>query len=178
MLSGLAIKECVERGSIVITPFDPARVGPNSYDLCLGPRLLCTAGPLSVAEPPRMTEVALPEYDGSTPGFILSPGVLYLGATVEYTESHGFVPFVDGRSSAGRLGLAVHVTAGRGDVGFCGHFTLELSVVVPLEIWAGARIAQIYYHPVEGCWVPYNGRYQRDGLPQPSKMYQDYRRPS
>ena len=177
MLSGIEITRRVAEGTIVLDPFDPARVGPNSYDLRLGRRLLYTKGPLSVAAPPQMTEALLPEYDGSTPGFVLEPGTLYLGATAEYTESHGVVPFVDGRSSAGRLGLAVHVTAGRGDVGFKGHFTLELFVVVPLEIWAYARVAQIYYHPVDGEYLAYNGRYQHDGYPQPSKMYQDYESP-
>ena len=61
-------------------------------------------------------------------GYVLQPGVLYLGVTEEYTETHAHVPFLEGKSSIGRLGIDIHATAGKGDVGFCNCWTLEISV--------------------------------------------------
>ena len=75
-------------------------------------------------------------------GLLLQPGTLYLGRTLEYTETHGMVPMLEGRSSVGRLGLFVHVTAGFGDIGFCGYWTLEMFAVQPVRIYAGVAICQ------------------------------------
>lgn len=81
-------------------------------------------------------------------GFILQPGKLYIASTNEYTETHNAVPKLEGKSSLGRLGLFVHVTAGYGDVGFCGTWTLELVVTVPLKIYPNMKICQISYHSI------------------------------
>ena len=59
-------------------------------------------------------------------GLLLEPNKLYLGRTVEYTRTDKFIPMLEGRSSTGRLGLFIHVTAGFGDVGFAGYWTLEM----------------------------------------------------
>ena len=83
-------------------------------------------------------------------GLVLSPNQLYLGRTVERTETHNLVPMIEGRSSIGRLGLFVHVTAGFGDVGFCGYWTLEMFAVQPIRIYAGVPICQIFYHDIRG----------------------------
>jgi dCTP deaminase len=79
---------------------------------------------------------------------VLVPGELYLGVTVEYTETHRHVPFLEGKSSGGRLGLSIHATAGKGDVGFCGHWTLEITVARPLRVYARMPIGQLIYHTV------------------------------
>lgn len=96
-------------------------------------------------------------FDIPDSGLILYPGILYLGSTVEYTETHAHVPFIEGKSSMGRLGVDIHATAGKGDVGFCGHWTLEISVKQPVKLYAGMPVAQLIYFPVEGHVInPYN----------------------
>ena len=74
--------------------------------------------------PNRFRRYTIPE-----DGFVLNPNQLYLARTVERTETHNLVPMLEGRSSVGRLGLFVHVTAGFGDVGFCGFWTLEMYAI-------------------------------------------------
>lgn len=83
-------------------------------------------------------------------GIVLQPGTLYLGSTLEYTETHNSVPFLEGKSSVGRLGIDIHATAGKGDVGFCNHWTLEISCVHPVRVYAGMPIGQLIYFKVEG----------------------------
>ncbi|MGB2735504.1 MAG: dCTP deaminase, partial [Saprospiraceae bacterium] len=80
----------------------------------------------------------------------MQPGVIYLGVTEEYTETHHAVPFLEGKSSIGRLGIDIHATAGKGDVGFCNYWTLELSCVQPVRIYAGMPIGQLIYFAVDG----------------------------
>lgn len=88
-------------------------------------------------------DVTIPE-----DGFILRPGQLYIASTNEYTETWNAVPKLEGKSSIGRLGLFVHVTAGYGDVGFCGTWTLELVATVPVKIYPNMKICQISYHGI------------------------------
>ena len=105
----------------------------------------------------------------------MEPGRLYLGRTVEYTRTKGFVPMLEGRSSVGRLGLVVHVTAGFGDVGFAGYWTLELFCVNPVKIYPGVEVCQIYYHTIQGDYEPYSsGKYQNNFGIQPSMLYKDF----
>ena len=70
--------------------------------------------------------------------------------THEYTETHNTVPFLEGKSSVGRLGIDIHATAGKGDVGFCNYWTLEISVSLPVRVYAGMPIGQLIYFTVEG----------------------------
>jgi deoxycytidine triphosphate deaminase len=58
------------------------------------------------------------------------------------------VPMLEGRSSTGRLGLFIHVTAGFGDIGFAGFWTLEIFCVQPVKIYPDVEICQIYYHDI------------------------------
>ena len=81
----------------------------------------------------------------------------------------------EGRSSVGRLGLFIHVTAGFGDVGFAGYWTLEIFCVQPIRIYAGVEICQIYYHDIKGDYDRYqSGKYQNNTGIQPSLLYQDF----
>jgi dCTP deaminase len=110
-----------------------------------------------------------------TGGLLLQPGTLYLGRTLEYTETHGMVPMLEGRSSVGRLGLFVHITAGFGDIGFCGYWTLEISCIQPVRIYPGVAICQIFYHTVSGDYESYeSGKYQRNSGIQPSMLWKDF----
>lgn len=162
-----------EKGSIVIRPFSPTQLNPNSYDLRLADTLLVYDDqiPLDMAKQPVVSKIVIP-----TSGFVMKPGELYLGSTVEYTESNNLIPGIEGRSSVGRLGINVHATAGFGDVGFRGTWTLELSVVRPVRVYAGVRICQIYYEPIVGEFIPYRSdKYQGQTLPRPSALWKESR---
>ncbi|MBR2694369.1 MAG: dCTP deaminase [Thermoguttaceae bacterium] len=171
ILSGLKIREEIQNGTIEITPYDESRLNPNSYNLRLHHELLVYTGDvLDVKKPnPYETLVIPPE------GLVLQPGRLYLGRTVEYTRTEKYVPMLEGRSSIGRLGLCVHVTAGFGDIGFSGYWTLEIHAVSPIRVYPDIEICQIYYHTVEGDYVPYrSGKYQNNQGIQPSLSWRDF----
>ena len=89
-------------------------------------------------------------------GLVLEPGRLYLGRTLEYTKTDKYVPMLEGRSSIGRLGLFIHVTAGFGDVGFSGYWTLEIFCIQPIRVYPFVEICQIYYHTIEGDYDKYS----------------------
>lgn len=175
-LSGLEIIEQIKKKAIRIDPFNVDHMGPNSYDLTLGSKLLVyEEDVLDMRKENAHREVEIPPE-----GLVLEPRQLYLGVTREIAGSQFFVPCIEGRSSVARLGLAVHITAGFGDVGFCSCWTLEMIAVKPVRIYAGVRICQIYFDTVEGQIVPYAGKYcrygeQDDGVPVASRMYEDFR---
>ena len=108
-------------------------------------------------------------------GYVMRPGELYLARTFEYTRTDRFVPMLEGRSSIGRLGLFIHVTAGFGDVGFNGFWTLEMSCLKPVRIYAGVEICQIFYHTIAGEYERYiSQKYQNNQGIQPSMLYKDF----
>ena len=107
-------------------------------------------------------------------GLVLAPNHLYLGRTVERTETHNLVPMIEGRSSIGRLGLFVHVTAGFGDVGFSGYWTLEMFAVQPVKIYPGVPICQIFFHEITGDITEYaSNKYQHNRDIQPSLLFRE-----
>ena len=170
ILSG---KEIIERKGkdILIDPFNENQVNPNSYNLRLHNELLVYDTPvLDMKEDNPAKKITIPE-----DGLLLDSRKLYLGRTMEYTETHNLVPMLEGRSSVGRLGLFVHVTAGFGDVGFKGYWTLEIFCVQPIKIYPSIEICQIFYHSVEGDYTPYqNGKYQGNKDIQTSMLYKDF----
>ena len=157
-------------GNIVIEPFDAARLNPNSYNLTLHNELmLYEEVVLDMRRANRVRRIAIPDE-----GLVLHPNLLYLGRTVERTETRGLVPMIEGRSSIGRLGLFVHVTAGFGDVGFCGYWTLEMFAVQPVRIYPGVAICQIFYHDIHGSYTEYaSDKYQHNTDIQPSLMFKE-----
>ncbi len=144
ILSDLDILQAIERGEIVITPFDPSRLGTNSYDVQLSPYLATYRDAVLDARVHNEIE----HFEIPAEGFVLQPNRLYLGSTLEYTETHTTVPFLEGKSSVGRLGIDIHATAGKGDVGFCNHWTLEISCTQAVRIYAGMPIGQLIYFTV------------------------------
>lgn len=175
----------IEEGGIVIQPFNSTCLGSNSYDLHLGDTLLIykSAMPakqvvLDSKENNETLELKIP-----VEGKVLYPGTLYLGVTQEYTETGLFVPNIDGKSSIGRLGIQVHITAGRGDIGFKGHWTLEITVVHPVRVYAGMKIAQLTYMEPKGfCINPYSSKkdakYQNQGpKPVASQNFENFDKP-
>ncbi len=146
ILSDQKILEALESGDIVIDPFDPAALGTNSYDVHLSKYLAVYQDKvLDAKKHNKIEEIIIPK-----DGYIIQPGVIYLGVTQEYTETHNSVPFLEGKSSVGRLGIDIHATAGKGDVGFCNTWTLELSCVQPVRIYEGMPIGQLIYFAVQG----------------------------
>src|SRR5882757_10059996 len=146
ILSDKRIMEEMEKGTIKIIPYDRANLGSNSYDVHLGPWLATYREHILDAKKHNEIE----SFEIPEEGFVLYPHIFYLGVTAEYTETHEHVPFLEGKSSTGRLGIDIHATAGKGDVGFCGNWTLEISCAQPVRIYAGMPIGQLIYFVVEG----------------------------
>lgn len=146
ILTDNEILKHIETKSIVVEPFRPKSLGTNSYDVHLGKTLgLYTDEVLDSKKHNKIEYVQIPEE-----GIVLMPDQFYLGVTEEYTETHDHVPFLEGKSSVGRLGIDIHATAGKGDVGFCNHWTLEISVKKPVRVYAGMPIGQLIYFEVKG----------------------------
>ncbi len=170
ILSGYEIQRRLG-SDITIEPFCGTQLNPNSYNLCLHNELLVYSDPVLDMKQSSNTEpIIIPE-----DGLLLEKDRLYLGRTVEHTTTNNLVPMLEGRSSIGRLGLFIHVTAGFGDVGFSGYWTLEMFCVQPIRIYPGVEICQIFYHTIEGEHENYSsGKYQNNQGIQPSLLYKDF----
>ena len=170
ILSGKEIANRID-GDIIINPFNSKRLNPNSYNLSLADELIIYSdSTLDMKKDNPYQRISIP-----AEGLLLETNRLYLGRTVEYTETNNLVPMLEGRSSIGRLGLFIHVTAGFGDVGFKGFWTLEIFCVQPVRIYAGVEICQIYYHTLEGEHENYtSGKYQNNHGIQTSLLFEDY----
>jgi dCTP deaminase len=173
ILSDSEILRQIDNGNIVIAPFDPDCLGSNSYDVHLGDTLVVYDSIELDANKYNLTrEIKIPKE-----GIVLNPQTLYLGVTKEYTECHKHVPFLEGKSSIGRLGINIHATAGKGDVGFCNTWTMEISVIHPVRVYAGMRIGQLIFFEVAGeVMTPYtkkkDAKYtQITDKPVPSLMW-------
>ncbi|MBI1803246.1 MAG: dCTP deaminase [Ignavibacteriae bacterium] len=166
----------MKRGTIVLKPFNRKYLGSNSYDVHLGAWMALYNDEILDAK----LHNDVHHFKILTEGMILVPSKLYLGVTQEYTETHKHVPFLEGKSSIGRLGIDIHATAGKGDVGFCNTWTLEISVRQPVRIYAGMPIGQLIYFEVSGeVDVPYNkkksAKYNRRSIkPVESMMWKNF----
>ena len=166
ILSDKRILEEIEKKTIIIKPYDREKLGSNSYDVHLGSSLAVYKDKILDAK--KHNEVD--HFEIPEEGFVLEPNLLYLGVTLEYTETHAHVPFLEGKSSTGRLGIDIHATAGKGDIGFCGHWTLEISCKIPVRIYAGMPIGQLIYFPLEGeVEVSYDSKKNAKYSNQPNK---------
>ncbi len=175
ILTDQKILDCIKKGEIVIDPFDRECLGTNSYDVHLGHYLATYKDHvLDARRHNQVNHITIPKE-----GILIHPGTLYLGVTLEYTESHRAVPFLEGKSSVGRLGIDIHATAGKGDVGFCNSWTLEISCTQPVRIYAGMPIGQLIYFTVDGSIERYynkkaNAKYnERTTRPVESMMWKN-----
>lgn len=170
VLTGPEIARLVGEGRIVVDPFTPDYVGPNSVDVRLGSELLVYDGEVLDAHADNPASRVQMRRDGH----ILEPGELYLGSTVESVGSDYYVPMLEGRSSVGRLGVQVHMTAGFGDVGFVGDWTLEITVQKRVRLYPGMRIAQVYFLVPQGELRRYAGKYDEGQRgPVTSRLWAD-----
>ncbi len=176
ILTDQQILASIQDGSIVIEPFKRESLGSNSYDVHLGSTLAVYRD--AILDARRHNEIEMLEIPEE--GLILYPNEFYLGVTEEYTESHQHVPFLEGKSSVGRLGIDIHATAGKGDIGFCNTWTLEISVKKPVRVYRHMPIGQIIYFEVAGdVQVPYseklNAKYnKRSTVPVESMMFKNF----
>ncbi|WP_302826528.1 dCTP deaminase [Anaerofustis stercorihominis] len=170
ILSGKEIEKHMGK-EIIIEPYDKNRINPNSYNLSLSNELLVYDNDLlDMKKENKASKIVIPK-----DGLILEPNKLYLGRTNEFTKTDKFVPMLEGRSSTGRLGLFIHVTAGFGDIGFAGYWTLEIFCVQPIKIYPNVEICQIYFHDIHGDYDLYSsGKYQNNTGIQPSLMFKDF----
>lgn len=171
ILSGKKIHQQVENGTISIDPFNYDQLNPNSYNLRLHSDLLVyDSDVLDMKEKNSTSPLTIPDE-----GLLLEPQKLYLGRTIERTATDKYVPMLEGRSSVGRLGLFIHITAGFGDIGFDGFWTLEIFCVQPIRIYADLEICQIFYHTIDGDYELYESKkYQSNKGVQPSMLYKDF----
>jgi dCTP deaminase len=165
------IKTQLDLGNIEIEPFNEKQLNPNSYNLKLHNKLIVYKNELlDMKRNNPISEIAIPET-----GLVLYPNILYLGRTVERTYCKRHIPMIEGRSSIGRLGMFVHVTAGFGDIGFNGYWTLEIQVIHKLVVYPNVEIAQIYFHNVAGLhYSEYEGKYNNNTDIQPSMLWKDF----
>ena len=177
ILSDTKILEEIKKGNIVIEPYSRENLGTNSYDVHLGKWLAIYEDKILDAKAHnKINTFEIPD-----DGFILQPAMLYLGVTEEYTETRNFVPFLEGKSSIGRLGIDIHATAGKGDAGFCNNWTLEISVKMPVKVYKGMPIGQLIYFEMDGkVETPYdkkqNAKYnQKTEYPVESMMYKNFK---
>ena len=175
ILSDQAILDSIELREIVIEPYSRESLGTNSYDVHLSKHLATYIDEVLDAKKHN----SIKHFEIGEEGFVLKPGITYLGSTLEYTETHKHVPFLEGKSSIGRLGIDIHATAGKGDVGFCNHWTLEISVSQPVRVYAAMPIGQLIYFHVQGdVETMYNKKLsakytQRSPLPMESMMWKN-----
>lgn len=154
ILSDAEILENMKIGKIKVEPFHRECLGTNSYDVHLGKTLgVYKDSVLDARKHNAIETFEIPEDEG----YVLTPDNFYLGVTHEYTETLAHVPFLEGKSSVGRLGIDIHATAGKGDVGFCNYWTLEISVKRPVRVYVGMPIGQLIYFDIKGAILtPYN----------------------
>lgn len=166
ILTDKRILEEMEKGTIKIVPYNREDLGSNSYDVHLG----STLAKYVDAELDAKKHNTIETFEIPEEGFVLQPHEFYLGVTAEYTETHAHVPFLEGKSSTGRLGIDIHATAGKGDVGFCGNWTLEISCKQPVRVYKGMPIGQLIYFPVDGeIEIKYNQKGNAKYSGQPNK---------
>lgn len=160
MLTANEILRQVKKNNIQIIPFNEKQLNPNSYNVLIGPKLKVYERDAILDPKEKNTcyqEIILDQRHGT----ILLPGRLYLGTTCEQIGSDKFISAIDGRSSIGRLGMQIHLTAGFGDIGFIGNYTLEITVVNPVRMYPYYPIAQVYFtKPTGKVDFLYHGRYQ------------------
>ncbi len=178
ILTDQAIEDAIRTGDIEIDPWRSEQLNPSSYDLTLGDKVLVYDFELTEIhdvkrEPTRFRHALIDDR-----GFVVHPGKGYLMHTVERVASRRCVPVLDGKSSLGRLFVSVHQTAGYGDIGFDGQYTLEVTTMYSIRLYAGMRIAQMRFHETLGqVGKPYEGNYVGEAAmgPVPSRAWKQFR---
>lgn len=172
ILTGPKIQQEVLKGNIFIDPFSDEQINPNSYDFRLGEYVKVYKNHTLDSSKENITEaIKIPKE-----GLELTPDKLYLGFTLETIGSDQYVPIIRGKSSTGRIGLFVHITADLIDIGSKGQITLMMHAIQPLKIYPGMRIGQVTFWKVLGNIVLYQGKYQSSVGPMASQTFKDFKK--
>lgn len=171
ILTGEEIKQKVQAQEIIITPFDEKALNPNSINFRLGNYVKVYKN--YVLDPKIKQETEIIEIGDE--GLVLYPDRIYLGYTLEEMGSTKFVPIMSGRSSTGRLGLFVHITADLIDIGSINHWTLQLHAVQPVRVYKGMPIGQVTFWKPQGKINLYEGKYQGSMGPMESQIWKDFK---
>ena len=171
ILTNLEIIKQVKKRNILIEPFDINLINPNSYNYRLDHELLEFDGVLDAKKECIPRKIILTE-----DGYVLKPNKLYLASTYEKIGSNQFVTQLIGRSSVGRLGLFLQITAPIGHIGTCHKWTLELKVVQPLKVYPLMKIGQVSFWKIKGSKkINYKqGEYKNYQTAQISKFYKEF----
>jgi dCTP deaminase len=170
ILTGGKIVEAVRTGEIVLHPFDPSHVGPNSYDFRLGERCkIYRDHELDMARENPTISFTLP-----SEGLIVQPDRVYLVNTEEVIGSNRYVPIIRGRSSMGRMGVFIDITGDLIDLGAINQLTLQIHAVIPVRLYPGMRIGQVTFWDVLGPISLYEGKYKFLESPASSLSYRDF----
>lgn len=157
ILSGQQIAKARIAGLLTIEPFDSAQLNPNSYNYRLGTSLrMFPEHTIFDSREPKIGGVSRPIPEE---GIVLEPKRLYLGHTHEVIGSSRYVTSLIGRSSVGRLGLFLQVSANLGHQGSVHKWTLELTACLPIRIYPSMLIGQITFWEVSGSPLAYAGKY-------------------
>lgn len=125
---------------------------------------------LNTKSPTKTKTIKIPEE-----GLILKPNELYIGRTNEYTKTYGFVPLLASPEELDAIGMKIHVTAGFGDNGFEGTWTLEIVCANPTIVYPNMVIGRIYYYPlIGGASMEYRGKYFKQVEATASRLYKEY----
>lgn len=170
ILTGKKIIEELEAKKITITPFDQLQIDTNSYNFRLGSQIKCYKNQL--IDPKKDNETVTLEL--TEQGIVLEPNKIYLGHTVETMGSKHYVPIIRGRSSTGRIGLFIHITADLIDIGSINQWTLMMHAVQPVRVYPNMLIGQVTFWVPTGDITLYNGKYQGSKGPVASKVYLDF----
>lgn len=170
ILTGPKIQEEVEKKNIIITPFSEEQINPNSYDFRLGDTIKVYKNRLLDTKKENETDTIFIQEEGVT----IYPDTLYLGHALETIGSDTYVPILRGKSSTGRIGLFVHITADLIDIGAVGQFTLMMHAVQPVKLYPGMLIGQVTFWKPLGEVKLYDGKYQHSKGPRASQVYKDF----
>lgn len=170
ILTGKKIIEEVKNKKIIIDPFSLEQINPNSYNFRLGNTIKTYKKKiLDVKKINEVETITIPK-----DGLLLMPQILYLGHTYEVMGSETYVPIIRGRSSTGRVGLFIHITADLIDIGSINQWTLQMHAVQPIRVYPNMLIGQVTFWKVEGDINLYKGKYQGSRGPMESQIHKDF----
>lgn len=176
MLTAAEILRQMATDRIRITPFNPEHLQPNSYDVTLAPTVYELRQESEDVGKPVVLDIKKPvdvrEVQLSPSGTLLRKHHCYLATHLEYVWAPDFIMTLHGRSTLARYFVSVHQSAGFGDLGFEGHWTLEIVPMMDVMVYPKIRVAQIAFMAPQGnINVRYKGRYvmkePRPKLPYP-----------
>ena len=149
-------------GNICIEPFSPAQINPNSYNYRLGRFLKVSQDD---GERFWFTCVDLWEYPN---GYTITPGHIYLGSTFESIGSKKYAMSLIGRSSIGRYGMFLQISANLGHTGSSHHWTLEIVPALPIKLYYRMIVGQVSFWVNDGPAFRTPHRYNQFDVPAES----------